>query len=180
MPSIRASLSSFVTSLGSFGPDQLQTIDYASQAIIKMAEAAEAIPNEGGLVGKIVGENSIAEFGSDLPGLGTNLSSFATNLGTFGADQLTAVDNAAQAIIKMAEAAGEIPNEGGWAAAICGDNSLATFADKLPGLGTNLANFATNAGKAKKGEVDKASKTLKSVISLVKNQLWHFIMMVST
>lgn len=167
--SVGSSLSSFVTSLGSFGEEQLQTIDYASQAITKMAEAADAIPNEGGLVGKIVGDNSLATFGGDLPGLGTNLASFATNLGTFGADQLTAIDNAAQAIIKMAAAADEIPNEGGWAAAICGDNSLATFADKLPGLGTNLANFATNAGKATKGEVNKATKSLTSIINLLKH-----------
>ena len=146
LPDLGTNLASFATNLGTFGEDQIATVTCAANAIKEMALAADAIPNEGGWVAKIVGDNSIATFASNLPTLGTNLKDFATNLGTFGEDQIATVSCAANAIKEMALAADAIPNDGGWAATILGDNSIATFGSKLPDLGTNLKDFAANLG----------------------------------
>lgn len=157
-------LNSFITNLGTFGESELSTITYASNAIKVMAEAANALPNEGGWAAKIFGDNSIATFASNLPGLATNLNSFATNLGTFDEAKLNTITYAAEAIKAIAVAANEIPNEGGWAAKIFGDNSIATFGSKLPDLGTNLAAFATNLGTFN----DDTVKTVKCAANAIK------------
>lgn len=146
LPELGTNLNSFVTNLGTFTTDQVETIKCAGNAIKALAEAADTIPNEGGWAAKIFGDNSISTFGEYLPALGTNLNQFATNLGTFTDEQANTVTCAANAIRAMAKAAESIPNEGGWAAAILGDNSLATFGSKLPELGTNLSSFAVNLG----------------------------------
>lgn len=146
LPELGSNLNKFASNLGTFGYDQLNTLTCATNAIKAMAEAADAIPNEGGWVAKLVGENSLATFGSYLPELGTNLRSFAENLGTFGDDQINTVSCAANAVKAMAEAADAIPNEGGWIAKLIGDNSIATFGSNLPILGTNLKDFAANLG----------------------------------
>ena len=146
LPELGSNLSSFVANLGTFSEEQVTTVTSAANAIKSLALAAEALPNEGGWAAKILGDNSIATFGSNLPELGTNLASFVANLGTFTDDQVSTVDCAAKAVKALAEAANEIPNEGGWAAKILGDNSLATFGSKLPELGTSLAGFVTNLG----------------------------------
>ena len=162
------SMNQFATNLGTFDESKLTTVSCACKAIKALAQAANEIPNEGGLWAKIVGENSLATFGGQLPGLATHINGFITNLGTFDDSKVTTVKCACKAITELAKAANEIPNEGGLWAAICGDNSLATFGSKLPGLGTHLNGFLTNLGtfdESKLTTVSCACKAIKSLAS---------------
>lgn len=146
-------MNTFATNLGTFDESKVATVTCAANALKNLAMAAEAIPNEGGWVSKLVGENSLAAFGGYLPGLGTNLALFAANLGTFDESKATTVTCAANAIKNLAEAADAIPNEGGWVSKLVGENSLATFGSYLPDLGTNLGAFATNLGSFDESKV---------------------------
>jgi len=166
LPQLATHLRSFITNLGTFDEATVTTVKCAGNAIKALATAASEIPNDGGWAGKIFGENSISTFGAKLPALGTHLKSFVTNLGTFDEATVSTVGCAGDAIAKLAEAASKIPNEGGWAAKIFGDNSLASFGDQLPTLGTNLKNFATNLGtfdEATVATVDCAGSAIASM-----------------
>ncbi len=163
---IGSCLKDFVSNIGTFSDSQVTTVDCASRAITALANAADTIPNEGGLWSKIAGENSLATFGSQLPGIGSNLNEFVTKLGTFTDSQVTTVDCAGKAIKSLAESAKEIPNEGGLWAAIVGDNSLATFASQLPFLGYCLNGFVTNLGTFSDDQVttiDCAGRAIKAL-----------------
>ena len=168
LPKLGTYLSQFVTNLGTFGEDQIATISCAANAIKEMAIAADKIPNEGGWAAAIFGENSITSFGAQLPSLGLRLNQFATNLGTFGNDQINSISCAANAIKEMAIAADKIPNEGGWAAAIFGENSIAKFGSKLPSLGTNLNSFAANLGEFTEAQVSSIACAAKAVTEMAK------------
>ena len=159
-------LSAFANNLGSFDESKANAVTCAANAIKAMAEAAAAIPNEGGWAAKICGENSLADFGSKLPELGTNLGEFAKNLGTFDDTKVAAVTCAANAIKAMAEAAEAIPNEGGWAAKIVGDNSIADFGTKLPDLGKNIASFTNNLGTFSEEKVTTVQAAVKALGAL--------------
>ena len=168
LPRLGLHLSQFAANLGTFGGDQINAISSAANAIKEMAIAADQIPNEGGLAAIFAGENSIAKFGSKLPSLGIHLNQFASNLGSFGNAQVKAIVSAAKAIKEMAVAADQIPNEGGWAAVIFGNNSIATFGSKLPSLGTHLNEFASNLGtftEAQVASVACAAKAIKEMAS---------------
>lgn len=168
LPQLGLYLSQFAANLGTFGGDQINAISSAANAVKEMAIAADQIPNEGGWAAIFAGENSIATFGSKFPSLGIYLNQFASNLGSFGNAQVEAIVSAAEAIKEMALAADQIPNEGGWAAAIVGDNSIATFGSKLPGLGTHLNEFASNLGtftEAQVASVACAAKAIKEMAS---------------
>lgn len=169
LPMLGQNLNEFVTNLGTFTDSQVSVADCAGRAIKALADAASEIPNEGGLWAGIVGDNSLASFGAQLPGLATNLNTFVTNLGTFDEAKISTVDCVGRAIKTLAESADAIPNEGGLWGAIVGDNSLATFAGHLPGLGTNLKNFVTNLGtftEAQVTTVNSACKVMTSVAQL--------------
>ena len=166
LPQLGLDLNQFATNLGSFDDSKVTTVTCAANAIKSLAQAADAIPNEGGWAAKILGDNSIATFGSHLPQLGTDLSTFAANLGSFDESKVTTVTCAANAIKYLAQAADALPNEGGWAAKIFGDNSISTFASKLPDLGTNMASFATNLGtfdESKVATVTCAANAIKAM-----------------
>lgn len=168
LPQLGLHLSQFAANLGTFGGDQINAISSAANAIKEMAIAADQIPNEGGWAAIFAGENSIATFGSKLPSLGIHLNQFASNLGSFGNAQVKAIVSAAEAIKEIAVSADQIPNEGGWASAIFGDNSIATFGSKLPSLGTHLNEFASNLGtftKAQVASVACAAKAIKEMAS---------------
>lgn len=137
-------LSGFVTSLGTFTEEQVTTVDCAARAIKALADASKEIPGEGGIWQAIVGDNSIATFGSKLPALGSNLAAFVTNLGTFSDDQVKTVECAGNAIKALAQVANEIPNTGGLVSWFTGDNDISTFASKLPNVATYLKEFITN------------------------------------
>lgn len=166
LPGLGSNLSQFITSLGTFTDAQVTTIDCAGRAIKALAQAASEVPNEGGLWGKIVGENSLATFAGHLPGLGTNLNSFVKNLGTFSEAQVATVDCAGRAIKALADAANNIPNEGGLWAKIAGDNSLATFGEKLPGLAKSIASFVKNLGTFSSGQLSTVSSACDAIRSI--------------
>ena len=99
-----------------------------------------------GLTSWFTGGSGLSNFGSQLPQLGSDIAAFASSLGTFSEDQVNSVSCAANAIKELASAAESIPGEGGWIQKICGEHSIADFADKLPAVGTNLSSFVTNLG----------------------------------
>lgn len=166
LPILGANLRLFATSLGTFGDAQIATVKCAASAVKEMADAADSIPNAGGWVAKLVGDNSIAAFSSELPILGMNLRLFATNLGTFGEAQILSISCAANAVKEMANAAGSIDGQAGWAKALFGDNSIATFSSEMPVLGTNLNAFITNLGTFGDAQITTTSSAVKAINAL--------------
>ena len=167
LPTLANKIREFVIILTGFGPDQLDIVKNASNAVVAMANAATKIPNDGGWLETIVGGNGIDTFGSKLPTLAGYLSSFVANLGEFGKDKLDTVKNAGDAIVAIAKAAGKIPNEGGWLEKIVGGNSIDTFGSKLGVLGDGIAAFVGNLSEVSMDNVDTASKVLQAIVDLV-------------
>lgn len=158
------SLSDFIANLGTFSDDQVKTVKCAADALKALAKASSEIPNSGGLLAAIVGENDLGTFADQFPKLGTGLTEFLSNVGTFSDDQVKTVECAANAIKLLAEASSEIPNTGGWIAAIVGDNDLGAFAEQFPTLGEGLAGFVKNIGTFSDDEI----KTVKCAAEAIK------------
>lgn len=148
-PQIGSDLSAFMANVQPF-IDGARNIDASVMGGVKaLAEtillltAADILQ---GLTSWITGGSSLSSFGSELGSLGLSLNTFATNLGTFDESKVATITCAANAVKALSEAANSLPNEGGWAAKIFGENSISTFASQLPSLGTSLSAFATNLG----------------------------------
>ena len=162
------SLVAFANELEGFDESKVATVTCAANAIKVLAEASKSLPNEGGWAAKILGENSIATFGSYLPALGTNMAAFITNLGTFDEAQVTTVKCAGDAIAALAKAAQDIPNDGGWLGVIFGENSISTFSGELPGLGANLRSFVNNLGTFDDATVATVTCAANAIAALAK------------
>ena len=168
LPDLAKYITGFATNLGTFDDSKVSIVTCACNAIKSLAEAAGALPNEGGWLGKIVGENGIDEFGTKLPGLATNLSSFVTNLGTFDESKISTVDCAGKAISALANAASSLPNEGGWLGKIVGENGLDEFGTKLPAVGKGLKGFVSNLGTFTDAQVTAVTKAVSAINALSK------------
>lgn len=163
LPLLAHQINAFAYNLGSFDDNKVATVKCAANAIKVLAESASALPNEGGIWGKIFGENSLAAFGSQLPMLGYNLNSFASNLGTFDDSTVATVTCAANAIKEMSKAASGIDGQADWAKKLFGDNSLASFGSQLGSLGSNLSAFASNLGTFSEPQVATVNSAVRAI-----------------
>ena len=127
------------------------------------------------ITGWLAGDSDIGEFGAKLAPLGSGLRQFVDNLGNFTDDQITTVNAGCEALKSIADAASELPNEGGVAAFFAGENDLAVFTDKLPKAGEGIRNFVselTKDGNFDQGKIDTVKagcEALKAIADVAKN-----------
>ena len=135
----------------------------ATQAGKALAEMADTIPNEGGVLAWFAGENSMANFASQLPVLGAGLLAFSTAATGINPEVIITAANAAKSLAEMADI---IPNEGGVAAWFAGENSMASFASQLPVLGAGLLGFSLAATGINPEVIITAANAAKSLAEM--------------
>ena len=168
LPKVATGLRMFSVNLGPFDEDKATTIGLAAGALKTLADMASDIPNSGGLLGDIVGNNDMGGWADQLPKVGLGLWGFINNLGAFDEADVITVTCASQALAAIAEAAKNIPNEGGLLGLILGDNDLGDWAENLPAVADGIAGFMTNLGDidVAKTTVDTACAAISSLASL--------------
>jgi len=145
-----SSMAEFGKELNDFAPyfvgyyNQIKDVDGAvveasANAALALAEFANNIPNSGGLLAKITGENSISSFADELAVFGPKLLAYSQSIQGLDSD---VVMNSANAALALAEMADKLPNSGGLLAKITGDNSISAFADELVIFGPKLMEYA--------------------------------------
>ena len=103
-------------------------------AFSKLADAARDIPNTGGLLGGIVGDNNMDVFGANIRDM---ILAFST-VTTSDAVKVTSVIDALSPMMKnfgiFIDVVSDIPNSGGLAWILAGDNNIDQFATKIAGM----------------------------------------------
>lgn len=117
------------------------TVGPACEAASKIMDMCNLIPNSGGLLGWIMGNNDADDFGITLAALGVGISDFA--LMTSGKDWsgITPACDAAKQIIEICNL---IPNDKGLLGWIMGNNNPAEFGISLEDFGEGLGKFAAS------------------------------------
>lgn len=145
-----SSLTKFGAELAEFGPyfkkyaDEVTGIDSevivaSSNAALALAEMASKLPNSGGLAGKIFGENNLSDFGAELEKFGPYIKQYGEDVSGLKSEAVVASAEAAQVLSDMAST---LPNAGGLAAKILGDNTLSAFGEELKKFGPLISQYA--------------------------------------
>lgn len=137
-----------------------ETVTLATNCAKMITEFADTIPNSGGAISALLGDNDIGAFAAKLPNVGTNLKEFSDNATGISNDTVTLATNSGKAIAGFADA---IPNSGGLLSAITGDNDIEDFCKKLPGAGANLKRFSENVDGMKSSVVNMAMISAQSI-----------------
>ena len=148
-------LADFAAGLGDFG-SALMTYgesvagidkyvdDVETSAVVatKIIEIAQLIPNSGGLLGLIVGNNDLDDFGESIKPFGKALVTYGQAVSGIGKYQKD-IEKSEKAATKIIEIAQLIPNSGGLLGLIVGNNDLDDFGDKIALFGDDLMQYAT-------------------------------------
>ena len=140
-----------------------EVIDASSNAAKTLAEFASAIPNQGGVLANLVGDNTLSTFAAELIPFGESFSKYAQSIEGINAETVAASANAAKSLAEFATA---IPNQGGVLADLVGDNTLSSFAQELALFGPSLKSYANSVTGLEPSIVENSANAAKSLAEM--------------
>lgn len=124
--------------------DSVKGID--AEAVINSATAGKAltelantVPNTGGLVSYLTGDNNMDDFGTELVAFGKSMVEYSNAVKDLDAE---AVTNSATAGKALTELASTVPNTGGLVSWFTGENDMETFGTQLVAFGKSLKDYS--------------------------------------
>ena len=174
LPILGAGLLSLSTSVAGIVPENITA---AANAAKSLAEMANVIPNQGGIESWFSGDNSVAKFAKQLPGLGEGLKGFSDSVAGITPENVTAAASAAKSIADMSSSMPEdITNMVSFGQNIApfGDK-LKTYFSKISEIGEESIAASTNAITSIKdaatglepGKFTEASSAIDEVVNAI-------------
>ena len=159
-------LNSFITELGTFTPEQIESVESACEVLNALSKAAKNIDGQADWAKKIFGDNGLGAFTGDLSTVASNLTSFIGDLGIITEEQLDSVKMACSIIEELAKAGREIDGQAEWAKAIFGDNGLGTFSSDISDAGKNISDFVKGLGILTEDQVTSVKAACSVITAL--------------
>lgn len=143
-----------------------KNVKNAAQAGEALAKMASNLPNSGGWIGSIMGENDADEFGNKIASFGKALAKFAKTVsGIKDFESITLATKAGKALAKMAD---DIPNMGGVVSWFAGENDLSKFGKNIVSYGKNLIEYYGVVKELDENSYVAISNSVKSTKELIK------------
>ena len=166
LPTLGKHLTQFSGSIATLDAKQIDKMELAIDAFKHIVEAAKDIPNEGGLLAKIVGDNSLGDFITYVADMGGSISQFASGVGEFDKETVNSIEVACDAISAIANVAGDLPKEGGWLQKFTGAGDLTSFGTNIGDMGTAIATFASNIGTFSKKQITSIESGCDALVAI--------------
>lgn len=115
-----------------------KAISTSVTSVSDLSEIANTLPNSGGVLADLFGDNTWAIFGTCLPAFGTTLKTYANNVAGLDTGAVSTSVDAAMLLSSLADTFG---NSGGKIAELFGDNTWAKFSSGLVNFGEDLIDY---------------------------------------
>ena len=135
----------------------IDSITASAQAGQALSDLANALPDSGGLVSWLFGDNDIGSFGESMSSFGSSLKSYSDSLVDVDFDRITA---STTAVTKLSEVL---------ASGTSLDTSGIANINQIASLGTALNTFYTNISEVELGSVTTAITALRNLVSFINN-----------
>ena len=143
-----------------------EAVESAYHSGMMMSKLAESIPNSGGVLGFLDGNNDIDKFGKKLVGFGKYIVEFSNKLTENGGINTKAILSAAAAGGVMSVLQKSIPKSGGIKSLWSGKNDLSTFGKNLNKFGEAIVDFSTTVKDIDTGSINSAVSACRTIINL--------------
>lgn len=146
-------------------PAMITGINNSVAAAKAVVDVADVIPNSGGLLGKLVGNNDLDDFGNTLIPFADGLVKFGSKCLTITSQMITSVDNAVQITKKLSDLANSMENIGGVSGFFAGDNTLSKFGETLSDFAGYLGTFATRYAAVDKEAISGVDTLIAKLVN---------------
>ena len=160
LPFVAKGLSGFISILSANGiNEESAKIAKAAAEIIKpLAEVSNEIPNTGGALAALIGDNDLETFAEGLPVLGEGIAAFISKIGNLNEDSLSSINAATNAIKVISDMSNS------YSGFESGDFS--SFGNGMVKLAEKISEFSKTMASVSKDSIDSAITKLKDLISL--------------
>ena len=162
LPEIGNNIAGFAMAFSTISPKTASSMKMIGEALLALT-GAQLLDGLSKLLGFLVGDQSISDFGGSLSKLAEGMKTFATETDGISWDT---VGPACEAASKIMEICNLIPNSGGLLSKIMGDNTADTFGLSLGALGGGLADFALMTKEKDWSGVTPACDAAKQIIEI--------------
>ena len=160
LPDVGANLTKFSTSLTGFNA---LVAESATKSLKNVIDAADAIPNEGGLAKLFAGDNSLDTFTAKLPSVGAGLVSFSDSLAGY---QHTLAENGMSAISDICTKFGNMTVGSGLSSLFNADSGIQNYVTYLPGIGEDLSAFTKALSGTNSYVIESGVKAIGSIATM--------------
>ena len=143
-----------------------ESIKNSATAAKALASFASSIPNTGGLVAAVTGDNDLATFGIKMVAFGTCLKLYSQSVAGLDMESITASAKAGKALTAFAST---IPNTGGLKSVISGDNDIVKFGKKAAGFAEQLAKYCENLSGVDSSTINSSVYAAKNLLSFIRS-----------
>lgn len=171
LPVIGDNLSTFWDNASGFVSGVSSIDESVASGMKSLAEAILILTGSGLLdlaTTLVTGGSSLGSFAEDLKPFGEGLKGFASSVEGIDGESVKGAIDVAKSIIEIADI---IPNKGGLAGLLAGDNDIGVFGDDLDTFGDGLKKFSDSVQGMGDNEasLDAAVATAKSISKLAQN-----------
>lgn len=147
----------------------VEAVENSKSAAMAIIEIAKAIPNSGGLLGKLVGENDMDDFALGMKAFGNALVDYSAAITAGSGINNEAIANSVEGARYIVEVAKEIPNSGGFIEKVVGNNDLGPFGKQMASFGKSIvaySNSITANGGINTGAIEDSAVATKAFVKI--------------
>ena len=161
-------LKEFGTAIAEFSSEVVNVnptvVEAAANAGMALANLANNIPKQNGILQDFFGERDLGVFGSQLKTFGTGIADFAKELGTgIDAEVVTAATNAGMALANLAT---NLPRQNGILQNFFGEQDMGAFGTQLSTFGEKFADYSDYIKDIDPDVVADSTKAAESLVKL--------------
>lgn len=131
----------FTNSVKDIDTSTASQVNYGIGVMKKLAQASNEIPNTGGLLGLLVGNNDMDKWSNQMYNVARGLVRFSDKIGDIDTSVETEAEFGIKIMQDIAKATKDIPNSGGALWLLIGDNDMGKWSDQMPKLAEGLVGF---------------------------------------
>ena len=145
-----------------------KSVKAATSAGTLITKLADTVPNSGGMISGLAGNNDVDKFGGKLKKFAEGLVDFSDTVkDKINAKSVKTATDAGTLVTKLAKT---VPKSGGWASKILGKSDMKTFSKNLKGFGKALVDFCNSDLKnVKISSMESITTELGSILKLIKS-----------
>lgn len=132
----------------------------SANAAQALAELANNIPSQGGIVGWLWSQKDLSKFGEQIEAFGDAISKYAKKVTGLNGDVIQASANASQALVQLSN---DIPSTGGVVGWFWDQKNIGQFGEQLVAFGEGIKNYY-NSVKGINGDVVQKSADAASAL----------------
>ena len=129
-----------------------------------LSELAKTLPNSGGLAGMLAGNNDIGDFGERLKTYGKAIKDYGD---TVSGIDVSGVESSVAAGKLLMELAKTLPNSGGLAGMLAGNNDIGDFGTQIISFGNAIKNYGDIVSGINTGGIEASVNAGKMLAELV-------------